>query len=369
MNAETTIRHRVEAPARSGKLLSVQVMRGVAALLVVFHHTGLILAKPEYGHIDVFTAAWSKGWIGVNFFFVLSGFIIFYAHHDDIDAPGRARDYLWRRFVRLYPTYWIFLLAFACAAALGLGHTDFRHEPTDFAAAFSLIQLNPVPSVPLKVAWTLFYEVRFYLLFLALILNRKAGTLLFAGWLAGILFANFVRHDYAMGWSCAWNLNFFVGAGVFYLHTRLGKRWGWPSLAIGLVLIFAMLARGLILDRPDFAQIMPMTMILMSVAFGMILLGGCIIERERTWQAPYPLVFLGEASYSIYLVHSAAISLIAQIHWTFARGSIVPPLLFILTASGATAAGSIAHLIVERPLLRALHRLKPGTRRSARYAS
>ncbi len=68
---------------------SIQAMRGLAAMSVAAHHTSLIMAESKYGGVSAFEAVTSKGWIGVNFFFVLSGFIIFLAHSKDINRPAR----------------------------------------------------------------------------------------------------------------------------------------------------------------------------------------------------------------------------------------------------------------------------------------
>ncbi len=96
MQFETTCRATSETAG--GKLWSIQAMRGVAALAVVALHVYVIYLRPDYGQVIAFAPILSKGWVGVNLFFVISGFIIMNAHAKDIGRPSRIPRYLWQRF-------------------------------------------------------------------------------------------------------------------------------------------------------------------------------------------------------------------------------------------------------------------------------
>ena len=101
------------------KLLSLQAGRGVAAIGVVFDHVSLIMAQPEYGAHNVLASVTQYGILGVNFFFVLSGFIILMAHYKDIGQPRSVGSYAYRRVIRIYPIYWVFLALYLAGSALG----------------------------------------------------------------------------------------------------------------------------------------------------------------------------------------------------------------------------------------------------------
>src|ERR1700737_2029314 len=76
------------------KLLGLQVLRGVAAVLVVLHHVAATLALPKYMGLVVAGGIFAPlGRAGVDLFFVLSGFIIYYVHHGDIGRPRRLGRY------------------------------------------------------------------------------------------------------------------------------------------------------------------------------------------------------------------------------------------------------------------------------------
>jgi peptidoglycan/LPS O-acetylase OafA/YrhL len=90
----------------------------------------------------------------------------------------------------------------------------------------------------------------------------------------------------------------------------------------------------------------------------MILVGGALTDRLHGWRPPAILALLGDASYVLYLVHSPAISVMAIINHKLAKHIIIPPhLLYFIVIVGATIAGIIAHLIVEKPLLKWMRRL------------
>ena len=97
---------------------SLQAGRAIAAMLVVLFHLGGAIAAQKYFGISAFSVPFSFGASGVEFFFVLSGFIIFAAHRNDIFQPRKLAGYLKKRAVRIYPTYWIvFLLVYFLALA------------------------------------------------------------------------------------------------------------------------------------------------------------------------------------------------------------------------------------------------------------
>jgi exopolysaccharide production protein ExoZ len=87
-------------------LNSLQACRAAAAILVVFYHTshGIFRLEKYFGH-KPFGPVFDFGFAGVDFFFVLSGFIMIHVHAGDIGQPRMLAAYLWKRFSRIYPAY------------------------------------------------------------------------------------------------------------------------------------------------------------------------------------------------------------------------------------------------------------------------
>jgi exopolysaccharide production protein ExoZ len=167
--------------AERQKLGWLEFARGMAALLVVISH-GSLAGVPE----RFWPFAVPLGTAAVAFFFVLSGFIIFYIHGGDIGRPDRAANYAWRRVVRIFPTYW---LIFAIDISLHLAVNN-RVDMPELSLQPVLHELLLLPGgrLYISVAWTLRHELLFYVLFLVLILNRRAGLMLLGCWLATILY-------------------------------------------------------------------------------------------------------------------------------------------------------------------------------------
>jgi exopolysaccharide production protein ExoZ len=337
-------------PAHNPSILSIQVMRGIAALMVAASHTGSIMMHPENGGLRAFPWA-ETGWIGVTFFFVLSGFIIAFAHARDIGHPQRLARYAWRRFSRLYPVYWIFLALYVIVALSGIGPVNFSTAPGHVLTAITLVQWVEAPLIPLRVAWTLIYEVFFYAMFAVLILNRKVGVVVFAIWGGAILVDTLVLGTNRMGPLGMWNVHFLMGIACCALYRRAAPGMGLPLLAIGIAALVALYAAGMIYARPDLQQAQPMALLLLGVPFAMILVGATMAERDHGFAPPRLALLLGDASYAIYLVHSAAISAMARIQFKLFGPLFPAPLVFILIFVGSVTAGVLCHLWVERPVL------------------
>lgn len=353
-------------PSRPTKkaLQSVQVMRGLAAVAVAIYHTHLILGQPEYGGIGVFGAVASKGWLGVNFFFVLSGFIIMFAHVKDVGKPARLGNYLWKRFVRVYPVYWIFLTLFLAAAYRGIGHPNFSWNTENLLSAYALVKLAEPLSLPLQVAWTLFYEMAFYAVFCTLILNRLLGTVVLVGWAVSILVNSLVfGHEPGLlqMWNDMWCAYFLIGVCTYFAFTVTAERWGVPLLGLGLVLL-VLTASTLAGGRIGVTQKDPLVLLTLAVPFALILLGGALGERQHNWSFSPILLKIGDATYSIYLVHSPVITVVALLNARLALHWIPSILLFLSTAIISVIAGVLAHIFVEKPVLRALRDLRAGRR-------
>ena len=340
------------------QISSLQVLRGFAAIAVAFYHAQIIMAQPEYGGITLLQGIATKGWLGVNFFFVLSGFIISYAHHNDIGKPDRVGKYAWRRFARVYPVYWIYLTGYICAAALGIGNPDFSWDLEHLLSAYSLIPMTWAPSIPLQPAWTLFFEIGFYLVFACIILNRIFGLTVITIWVLAIGYTSFIlgQNDF---WPLhVWNIYFLVGIGTHLAYRKTPTHW-WPMiLAAGVITLIAMLGLGLIDDHLGKAIKKPLAILALAIPFAMILLGVILLEGATGWQAPKSLMFLGNASYSIYLIHSPVLSVLAALSHNFISINVHPLLLYSAFVTLSVAAGAIAHLVIEQPIINALNKAK-----------
>jgi peptidoglycan/LPS O-acetylase OafA/YrhL len=338
---------------------TLQASRAVAALLVVlFHNSQSIFALPKYWHEKPFGNVFDFGDSGVFFFFVLSGFIIFYAHCDELNRPGRLTVYLWKRFRRIYPIYWIILLC-VLPAYLGLHAYGKGYEtrPEVIVSSVLLIHLQSDYAVIIP-SWTLFHEILFYALFGVAIWRSSLGLPLLLVWMTLSVFSIGVSQGNLLTDFYFAELHWLFGFGM-------AAAWLVRSRAIPGALAFACCGlAGFMSAGADesYLHFLPdsFRMVMFGVASTMIVLGLVELERSGRMRVPGWLVLLGDASYAIYLVHFLALSLLAKLAWSSGAARLVPAqVAYVVLAVLAVGAGTLCHLVVERPILSVLGRFSP----------
>lgn len=165
------------------QIQNLQVFRGFAALAVVAHHAALS-TEAFVGALPAWVAPFfGAGLLGVDFFFVLSGFIIMYAHMEDERTPAKVKRYVFKRLTRIYPAYLPVGIGLILLYAAMPGFSAAGGE-REYSLASSLL-LIPADGPPaLSVAWTLVHELMFYAVFL---LFSCCFSCLGAGWLVAFL--------------------------------------------------------------------------------------------------------------------------------------------------------------------------------------
>lgn len=145
------------------KINSLQVFRGLAALGVVLHHTAISTNAFVEKMPDWLSWAFGHGFLGVDFFFVLSGFIIMSSHFDDEKSISSFKLYVSKRFVRIFPPYWPISIALIISYLL-LPNLS-QGSRGEFSWLSSLLLLPDSSPAALSVAWTLIHEMMFYMIF------------------------------------------------------------------------------------------------------------------------------------------------------------------------------------------------------------
>lgn len=325
-------------------LVSLQIGRGLAALAVAAFHLAALMQAPAFGGTPMpWLSVFDHGHLGVDFFFVLSGFIILHAHERDFGQPARLERYGYRRFVRIFPIYWLYL-ALCIAGMVAVKSSHFQLATgADWATALSLVRLSTV-ELPLAQAWTLFHEVLFYAMFSLLIVHRRLGLAILAAWFCTVAVID-TRYpgagaSFATVLLSSANLNFLAGMAAYKVMQKASRIQACAMLGMGLVLLLA-----------GFTSY--------GIAFGMLLAGATALERGGL---PLWLGFVGDASYSIYLLHEHIETYSAR---ALAHLSITPashPITTFTAIMGAVIViGCTAYLLIERPLVSALRRREPRT--------
>ena len=304
------------------KLQSLQVLRFFAATLVVICHAT--------------DNAFALGAIGVDVFFVVSGFII-----TRVATTKTPAEFIRDRLFRIYPIYWICAIPSALLA-IHFGATSASRTLTSitlwpvFGGAF----LQPY----LVLGWTLSFEMLFYACTALVLLERRALWLIalgyplsmFGAFLTGAPILRFVGNPLI--------LEFLMGVAI----ARMGRTDSHPMvgaaaiIAAALVVIVAFDADRLYLPLHAFELTAPERPLAWGIPAAMLVWGALQLDSyTRAWRV---LPRLGDASYSIYLSHGLALILFAFLPWQ-------------LQVVAAVAFGALVYRSVEAPLLRRLHQV------------
>jgi exopolysaccharide production protein ExoZ len=315
----------------SKDLLSIQYLRGFAACAVVLLHAGVP----------------GPGAAGVDLFFVISGFIMWVVS----DARSlKPSEFMARRITRIVPLYWAVTLGTVfMAAGIPGAFPNIRLTVSQVISSIFFVPHRDATGhiYPVIVpGWSLNYEMFFYVIFATGLMLpprlrlRFVATTLLAFVAAGraITFDSPVWLTY----TSPLLLEFLAGVLLGAAHTSRVRLPPWVSLlliVVGLAGFAATTALGSELDAWRAVR--------WGVPAASIVMGAVFYERSVAivhWRLPR---LIGDASYSLYLVHGFAISFVFR-----SFGMLHLPLQVKIGASviAGVAAGIITYLTVERPL-------------------
>ena len=296
---------------RLSKYLDIlQIYRGIAALMVVIHHT---LGSIGYYHrVDNFRLDYIQaiGKYGVDFFFVLSGFIISYTAYLKNKKPKAFNTYIKNRFVRIYVPYLpIGILMYVLYIYL----PQFSNAPREISE-ITTFTLFPAGNPALSVAWTLSFEIIFYILFSWYFISVNVWRIFCLFWFLFIilfnLFPSLLGEDFKIitHLGSLYNLEFILGTFLTYIVVKKYR----PSYKIPLVmsagvfilfLIFKYynLYEGTFVSNGIFS-IFCFLLIYISIAYRNI-----TINKKNIW------MLIGNATFSIYLLHDVIQTIVVRL--------------------------------------------------------
>lgn len=341
------------------RFYGVQALRFAAATAVVVTHA-VDLAGTRLGLETAVGGGTLEnfGAVGVDVFFVISGFIIATTTRGQTGV-GAAGAFLWRRFRRVAPIYWLLSLAILIGMARGGTLSADVAAATFLFWPFSGLEMT-FPA--LGPGWTLCFEMLFYAGFgLAIAGGRRVGWGLVGTYAVMLAVGLVVAAPVLRFWGAPIILEFLLGVGIAsiwrFAPRRLGL-WavGLAVLGFGLSLVFGY---GGIDDVRALNE--PWNGMRRAAVWGLpsALLVFGVVRMERTDRAPGRLsqaaTFIGDASYSIYLVHVLVIRALGRM---FESGMVILPgdMVVVVTVVASLAAGAVVHVWVERPLLKILPR-------------
>lgn len=357
----------------SSRLPSLTGMRFIAAFLVFFCHSSMQMFYTDSGVTEVTTRLGiGAGWLGVAFFFMLSGFVLTYSAR----PADRPTGFWRRRLVKIYPNHFVVWSAAVLLALLPGQPAEDGVTAAKVLPSLFLIH-SWVPDIEVFNAlhvpsWSLSCELLFYLAFpwlLKLVKRIRPGRLWF--WAGGVvalimlvplLSQAFLPENPQMPWfpMSMWDywavytappvrlLEFVLGV----LMARIVLTGQWPGLRLGpacLLLALGCVVQWLLVPSP-WAMVAPA-----AVPLALVIAAGATADlRLRTGRlGSRPMIRLGEISFALYLVHFLVLYYGHLVIGTGVSFATVPAVgiqlvLFVLTLVLAW----LLYTVVERPAMR-----------------
>jgi len=369
-----TTESTIAAESVRPRIATLDLLRAIACLWVVLSHSPL---PPDCNPILRRIASSRGGVVGVDIFFVLSGFLVSGLLFQEYQRRGRvnAGRFLIRRAFKIYPSFYFFL--FCTVVAIHLFANDPSKASIQRVAAEALFVQNYFPGV-WGHTWSLAVEEHFYLLVAISIwlMSRRGGSNPFRSWPILVLILSFACLTFRL--SIASEPSSFR-THVFPTHLRL------DGLAFGSLLSYFQVFGGntwitrirslrvpvfiggcLLLSGPFFIE-EKLDTVRRAIMFTTDYLGaGAILASSLTFRRPLPislagLIALGRQSYCIYLWQAVVLN------WIVPRiesrlSEINPYLPCVAAILLSTALGWIMGSLIERPFLALREKLAPRSR-------
>jgi exopolysaccharide production protein ExoZ len=320
---------------------NLEIVRIIAASLVIFFHLqqrfAIELGLMKWLNTDLTTL----GSIGVDLFFVISGFVMALNVFRGDSAPRFAAA----RVRRILPSYWLLTIIAAIFALALPGQFAQPFHLGRFISSLFFVDLEAGYSEPLiSMGWTLDLEMRFYLIVaicLLLIPKKAPRYLVLVLVIAGlVLFVEFAHQDHIM-----YEFAFGFVAFAFLKLIEPGRAVGLSLLAIGVLGVAAWLV-GLTSAQDRWLGY--------GVPSFLIILGVLLLPQARH---PF-LKRLGFASYSTYLLQFFTIPVCVYIITKIGVGATLAPLFFVISLVVCVAAGVVYSLLIDEKLYDLARRIR-----------
>ena len=327
-------------------LNNIQMLRAVAALFVVFHH-----ALPHYtvmgGEVAFIGSISEWGFLGVDIFFVISGFIMAYTTFGKKRTLDNAKTFFKHRLFRIYLGYWPF---FFVMLALFFVTNPQKLSELDLVGSFFLTNVDMFQLV-LPVSWSLSYELYFYFLFLfTFIFSIKQLYVLipvFIGFiLLLVLYTYFTPEFPKYFFYSPFLLEFFAGVLLYMYKEYLMKLW---MLPIGVLIAVIAYGYGITYETKNGL----FRVLTFGIGALFIVLTALILEQKGIYRAGKLFEALGNASYTLYLAHLIIIQLfyLVGLRTLFSSNGVVLPLLGLLAIILISVGFSLLYYkLIEKPV-------------------
>jgi exopolysaccharide production protein ExoZ len=334
-----------------GTVFSIQLLRCIAATLVVLFHTqqsfsGFIspTVLPMESYLFGFGA------VGVHIFFVISGFIMVLTSVRP-DKPYEAGKFFKRRLLRIYPIYWICILAYI--GVHGLIGKPYYVSTWETVGALLLWPSQAAQFI--GPAWTLSYEMFFYICFgFAMMLSLTRGLIVLSLVFGALITAGHVMTVSSYDLFVVTNVllaEFLAGTAIGWLAQmgRLPLRWGPALTVLGAGLFVAGIVTGYTRWPASVTWGIPSAILVLGIVSWESARGASPLVQRMSR--------LGDSSYVLYLIHILVLTVAEFVCLHLLPYAYVPspPVAAVLVALVCIVLAEAIHRGIERPMLALLN--------------
>ena len=344
---------------KSTKLYGIQYLRGIAAVLVVLAHTTGMARMQKYFNYNILSGFFDLGDVGVELFFVISGFIITYVTLEDSSIKPKidVKTFFIRRFTRIIPFMWVCIIVFAITRL-------FVRDYFPWPAYLRALTLYPLQNVEPKQIWTLRHEFLFYTIFSFCVLRLRTKKAILILWFLSPVFwkeiklflltsneslielGDFVFSRYNILFGIGWVLGFLFKKNSFKFKIILPN-----SYLINIIAIIPLLLILQFMRKETDLSMLSQEVIIGIISAGIVVLSVSLVSEKYSRVGN----ILGDASYSIYLIHGIPIAAILG-WWSNIQPSANPILVLIVITFISCAIGIAVHYWIEKPLVNYVQR-------------
>ena len=346
-------------PSERQRIHSLQILRFIAAFLVFIGHSQHELLELLGAQADGWTFVPLDWGLGVDIFFVISGFVMYFLTADGFGVTGGPGDFMRRRLIRIVPLYWLFSLLMLAALAHA-ARSGGLPLPSSLNIAFSFLFL-PGPQCAdycfpvFSLGWTLNYEMMFYCIFaVGLFFSRKVGLALIFGTILFLMLAALVAPP-------SWTMLRFWGypmTGEFLAGIALAAAFR-SGIRIPPLIAIALIISGIVAAVLfyQFGAYQSVTRLITGGVPAVLIVSATVLglEPKRLGHFGRMLVIGGDASYALYLWHPFGIKIGAAIA-TRLPMSFSPYVFFALCTVIVLVGAVFIHHFIERPAIARLSR-------------
>ena len=380
----TAVPRSTPRPLQPQRFAFIDALRGLAALAVALHHINRYGPLPEAGEAVVpkhVGYVIDNGWIGVQVFFVISGFVIAYSLRDAFATPQFLARFALRRSLRLDPPYWatigiVLALSFIVPALCAVPPLSEGITWKQLVSHFAYMQ-NVLGYENLSVGfWTLCIEFQFYLLYVILLgvaqrlPGGKPGEFETGTWQRLLVFAPFAllslfvfhRNPENVHWLSHFFCMFFLGMLAWWALSHRIPGWVFWTYVGAMLVRIATADRMSPADALDYGipepwnvcyACVPTVDLAVALCTGVAIYVTGRAGRLAVWLNVPPLQYLGRISYSLYLIHYPISHLITNWGYQLTGDSPIPAVCWLILSVAASIGGAqLLYMVIEAPSVR-----------------